>query len=166
MAGEELPTGYLEAGEEYLAAVQKLGLRPRLAGWGWEESSARWLLVLATSIYDAGGPFEMNELLFKAYNAGITPKQISPFIVRVFSPEILPAYALDAIPGEQEYTAHDPMTKEETARFKGYITLDLYGTKVSALHLYHTKNIAAPMSYMERQREWQKFRKNVEKLAA
>ena len=165
MAGPDLPAGYLEAGEEYLRAVESLGLRPRLAGWGWEDAHQRWLLVLATSIYDAGGPLEMNWLLFKAYNAGATPKQISPFIVRVFSPEILPHYILDAIPGEHDITAQDPKTMGPKAHFRGYMTWDLYGTKVSALHIYKMKRRGSAR-FHDRRHEWQVFRKNVEKLAA
>ncbi len=51
---------------------------------------------MVTSIVDAGGPLALNKLLFKAYNAKATPKEISPFIVRVYSPEVVPdtLYAL------------------------------------------------------------------------
>jgi hypothetical protein len=164
MAGRELPAGYLEAGAEYLDAVQKLGLRPRFAGWGWEEATELWLLVLATSIYDAGGPLETNKLLFKAYNAGATPKTISPFIVRVFSPEILPQNLFDMRPGESEYKVGWPGTEPKT-KIRGYLTLDLYGTKVSAIHMYEVRQPKA-RKYHDNLKEWHAFRRNVEKLAA
>ena len=52
-------------------------------GWGCEIPSKQWLLVMVTSIVDVGGPLALNKLLLKAYNAKATPKEISPFIVRV-----------------------------------------------------------------------------------
>jgi hypothetical protein len=45
--------------------------------------------VLVTSIVDAGGPLALNRLLFHAYNGKATPRQISPFIVRIISLEIV-----------------------------------------------------------------------------
>jgi hypothetical protein len=66
-------------------ALVSLGLVPAFLGWGWETLEKQWLLVLVTSIIDAGGLLALNRLLFRAYNAEATPKEISPFIIRVFS---------------------------------------------------------------------------------
>ena len=165
MVGDELPAGYLKAGAEYVAAVEKLGLRPHLAGWGWHEAQHGWLLVIVTSIYDAGGPLELNKLLFKAYNAGATPQQISPFTVKVFSPEVVPKHYLEMQPGEHDMQSADPITNEVKAHFKGYLTIDLYGTKISGIHLIKTR-FEKPRSYHANQREWWQFRRNVERLAA
>ena len=82
---------YLKAGQDYLDALVSLGLTPHYLGWGWEQIAEKWVLVLITPIVDAGGPLELNKLLFRAYNAKATPKEISPFIVRVFSPAIVPS---------------------------------------------------------------------------
>jgi hypothetical protein len=69
MDSKAVPPEYLNAGVNYLSALKRLGMVPDYLGWGWEKSSERWLLVLVTSIIDAGGPLALNELLFRAYNA-------------------------------------------------------------------------------------------------
>src|SRR5215475_7475296 len=90
MDSRPVPAKYLTAGQDYLDALVSLGLVPHFLGWGWERETKEWLLVLVTSIVDAGGPLALNRLLFRAYNAKATPKEISPFIVRVYSPEVVP----------------------------------------------------------------------------
>ena len=89
MASKALPPKYLEAGQEYLAALQTLGLEPDFLGWGVDEAHDEWNLVLVTSIIEIGGPLALSRLLFRAYNLNATPKEISPFIVRTFGSETL-----------------------------------------------------------------------------
>src|SRR5262245_48069179 len=93
MDSRPVPPQYLTAGQDYMDALVGLGLVPAFLGWGWDPLASQWLLVLVTCIVDAGGPLALNKLLFRAYNAKATPKEISPFIVRVFSPEIIPGGA-------------------------------------------------------------------------
>lgn len=90
MDSRPVPAQYMKAGDDYLESLQGLGLNPDFLGWGWEDATEQWVLVLVTSMIDAGGPLALNEQLFQAYNAQITPPDISPFIVRIFSPEIVP----------------------------------------------------------------------------
>lgn len=90
MDSRPVPTRYLKAGDAYLQSLQRLGLNPDFLGWGWEDEAQQWVLVLVTSMIDAGGPLALNEQLFKAYNARVTPPDISPFFVRIFSPAIVP----------------------------------------------------------------------------
>ena len=45
------------------------------------------MLVLVTSLFDFVGPLALTELLFEAYNAAATPKEIDPFIIRLHSPK-------------------------------------------------------------------------------
>src|SRR5450432_474581 len=89
MASRPVSTQYLKAGAGYLESLRALGLNPNFLGWGWDIAAERWVLVLVTSIIDAGGPLALNRLLFHAYNAEATPKDIPPFIVRVFSSAIV-----------------------------------------------------------------------------
>jgi hypothetical protein len=74
MVSRTVPAQYLMAGQDYLDALLSLGLIPAFLGWGWELSTGQWMLVLVTSIVDAGGPLALNKLLFRAYNAKATPK--------------------------------------------------------------------------------------------
>jgi hypothetical protein len=171
MASRQVSAEYLKAGEDYLAALQKLGMRPRFLGWGWELASERWQLVLVTSIVDAGGPLALNRLLFKAYNAEATPKEISPFIVRVFSPEIVPGdfYLL----GEKnlKYEIQEKNGKWRKPSFDDdhkivNVEKDFFGLHLEMINAY--QNLPHPKSsgYHERRSEWQRFKRNVEKLAA
>ena len=107
----------------------------------------------------------LNRLLFRAYNANATPQAISPFIVRVFSPEIVPPHLLTMPVGETDMTTHDPKTMEIKAKFKGYMTVNFMGLKSAALT--PTKIIKRKKhGYHEHRDEWRLFRHNVEKLAA
>jgi hypothetical protein len=107
---KELPNQYLAAGREYLGRLKGLGLEPEglfwvradlgydpdakpVPGTPWAEDS-EWRLFLATSIYDEAGPLVLQRLLFRAYNASLTPKEISPFIVQVMSPKTAQFQAL------------------------------------------------------------------------
>ena len=76
MDSRQVPPEYMSAGQEYFDALVQLGLIPAFLGWGWNRAAQEWLLVLVTSILEAGGPLKLNQLLFKAYNAKATPKQI------------------------------------------------------------------------------------------
>lgn len=76
----------IEAGRQYLAALQKLGLDPEALFWA-EQDSGGFVLVLLTGFFDYVGPLEVSRVLFKAYNASATPKEIDPFIVRLHSPK-------------------------------------------------------------------------------
>ena len=89
MASRPVSPKYLKAGADYLKGLRELGLNPNFLGWGWEIAAERWILVLVTSIIDAGGPLALNKRPFHAYNAEATPREISPFIVRVFSSAII-----------------------------------------------------------------------------
>lgn len=79
----------LEAGREYLAALRKLGFRPDALLWaGVGESSreSRMELLIITSWADHIGPKAVYDLLFEAYDASATPKEVDPFSVTLLSP--------------------------------------------------------------------------------
>ena len=172
MASPDLPPKYLTAGADYLAAIRKLGLDPRFFGWGWESFANQWALVMVTSIVDAGGPLALNELLFKAYNAEATPKAISPFIIRIFSPEIVPDNLWMLAAKDLKISAvHDkygrPKGKLEDLPIVQKIELTFLGIDLSSLNSYATAfKPTEAKGYHERRQEWQRFKRNVEKLAA
>jgi len=167
----------LTAGQEYLDALVALGLTPAFLGWGWDRAEKQWFLVLVTSIVDAGGPLALNRLLFRAYNAKATPKQISPFLVRVFSPEVIPGgvqsqfwilrqkdLTVSTIPSEI-----GPGTALQTIADVKNFRYTFMGLELEMVNSYQTLPGAlkkARAGYHERQREWQRFRRQVEALAA
>jgi hypothetical protein len=177
MASRQVPTNYLTAGQEYLDSLRALGLVPAYLGWGWDAVTSHWVLVLVTPIIEAGGPLALNKLLFKAYNAGATPKDISPFIVRVFSPEVVAAAAgsirsqfwllgsknviVTPVPGRSNPSSRP--TKVDN------LEIDLLGIHLEIINSYESAPNAknrAKSGYHDRRNEWQKFKKNVERLAA
>ena len=83
----ELDLKRKKAGGEYLDALTGLGLRVNALLRMYDLSEQRFVLALATELFDFKGPHGVSNLLFKAYNASATPKEIDPFIVRLHSPE-------------------------------------------------------------------------------
>ncbi|MGA2058628.1 MAG: hypothetical protein ABSG88_25430 [Bradyrhizobium sp.] len=163
MASRPVPPQYLTAGATYLEALRVLGLNPNFLGWGWDIAAAQWQLVLVTSIIDAGGPLALNQLLFKAYNADATPKEISPFVVRVFSTEIVPGdfYMLgnrDLRINSRNGRPFEDVKIENVQRTFLGIDLEMIN---SYQILKNTK-----LKYHVRRQAWHRFKNNVERLAA
>jgi len=176
MDSRPVPAKYLTAGQEYLDALVSLGLVPAFLGWGWDPATNQWLLVLVTSIVDAGGPLALNKLLFRAYIAKATPKLISPFIVRIFSPEIVEnAGGRDFwLLGEKQLTVQGVLGKVKDPRSLQPTKVEniqktFMGLELEMINSYQTQPGAvdrALAGYHERHRQWQKFKRNVERLAA
>lgn len=164
----------MRAGQEYLDAVVSLGLIPAFLGWGWDPAASQWLLVLVTSIVDAGGPLRLNRLLFRAYNAKATPKEISPFIVQIFSPEVIPtAGGADFwLLGEKNLTASPvPGKSDPSARPTKIenIQKKFMGLELESRNSYQTLPGAADKmlrGYHARHDDWQRFKRKIERLAA
>lgn len=169
MASGTLPAQYLKAGKEYLTALQSLGLYPDVLGWGTDLATGEWQLVMLTSIVEVGGPLALNRLLFQAYNMGATPKEISPFIVRVFGDRTIYAPELRRLlefeKGDKTFTAHDRYTGNVKARGEARsMTKTLGGIRIESDNLYVAQS--RRKGHEQRTREWLKFKRNVEKLAA
>jgi hypothetical protein len=169
MASRPVPPKYLKAGEDYLQALRRLGLNPNFLGWGWEANKKQWHLVLVTSIVDAGGPLALNKLLFRAYNANATPKEISPFIVRVFSPEVITDPTFYFL-GVKDLHVHkvDPKTnvkQGEGDRIENY-EVDFLGLHLEMINSYQSAPPSKTRGYHDRRKDWVRFKSNVERLAA
>jgi hypothetical protein len=163
MAGRAVSARYLSAGAAYLAALRGLGLDPEFLGWGWELAARRWVLVPVTSIIDAGGPLALNRLLFRAYNAEVTPKDISPFMVRMFSPAIVESdfYLLNE---------KQPTIKAFDGKAGDTIVIDglqrtFLGIEFEQANSYQILP-DSKLRYDKGRQAWQKFKNNVERLAA
>lgn len=74
------------AGEEYLAALKRLGLEPDALCWVYDPDSDETHLAIVTSMAERVGGLSIYKLLFRAYEAAATPREIDPFIVSVYGP--------------------------------------------------------------------------------
>jgi len=174
MASKALPARYLEAGQDYLSALETLGLVPEFLGWGVDEAHDEWNLVLVTSIIEIGGPLALSKLLFRAYNLHATPKEISPFIVRTFGSETLYAPELKHLnevkAGKVSVTAvrnadgsiptgekAKPIPIQALQKNVGGIRMDS-----NYVYLIAPRNI----NHEQKTEEWTRFKDNVESLAA
>jgi hypothetical protein len=176
MDSKPVPAKYMTAGQDYLDSLVSLGLIPAYLGWGWDASAEQWLLVLVTSIVDAGGPLALNKLLFRAYNAKATPKEISPFMVRVFSPDLIPGgtkaqfwllgekgLTVQGVPGKVK----DPKALEPQKVLNLQVTF--MGLEFEMINSYQTLPHAvdkALAGYHSRNKDWKRFKTRVERLAA
>jgi hypothetical protein len=169
MDSQHVSPEYLRAGADYLVALKKLGLKPLFLGWGREIKSSQWLLVMVTSIIDAGGPLALNNLLLRAYNAEATPKAISPFIVRVYSPDAVRSEFLTlAVKGKGlRILQRDNKTPVEGISFSN-LQFEFHGVAYEMINAYalaESEKVWKP-NYHANLGEWQRFKRNVERLAA
>lgn len=86
MDREALPANSISAGEEFDLALKSFGFRPEGLLWAWDKTIEHFVLVLVTEHFDFAGPKAIYQVLTDAYRASVTPKEISPFIVRIHSP--------------------------------------------------------------------------------
>ena len=158
MVDDPLPSGYLNAGRDFLAALRHLGLIPEALFWAQDRSIGEFALVLITSHFDNQGPQEIYRLLTEAYNHAATPATISPFIVRLHSP----SQAISEAVLESEYSTNSDVV---------YFTLDrgdlTYRDKWIYTAKYRNGSVKLKkLSPVERSRQWKRFKENVEHLAA
>ena len=171
MAVESLPPDHLRAGVDYLAALRKLGLDPEFLAWGRQRDTGDWMLVMVTSVLEMSGPLAFDELLFRAYNLNATPREISPFIVRVYGARTTLAPLLKRF-GEIDVSR---ATTQEVHRLTGKpdgppIPIKSLGQDFADFHL-ETRYVyrlgpRRHASHEQRTRQWIRFKHNVERLAA
>jgi hypothetical protein len=163
MDRESLPAGSIEAGEAFDKALIALGLRADGLLWAWDHTIGHFVLVLVTEHFDHAGPLAIQRTLFAAYDASATPKEISPFVVRLHSPKqtVVGAMMMGQLLTEDEVPIPDAEFRANTAdltynsawvyRWPGY-----NGAKSGWTRREPTA----------RNREWRRFASNVDRLAA
>jgi hypothetical protein len=163
MDSRQVPPEYMTAGQEYFDALVQLGLIPAFLGWGWNRAAQEWLLVLVTSILEAGGPLKLNQLLFKAYNAKATPKQIPGGARSDFWLLGEKNFTVQGVPGKvRDLRALEPQKVKNVQK-------TFMGLELEMINSYQTLPGAvdrALAGYHSRYQDWQKFKRNVERLAA
>lgn len=85
-------------GAAYLKALRQLGFEPDLFCWAleniWSDRADQLAriekrLVIVTSLVERVGTRSIYDLLFSAYDLAVTPKEVDPFNVAVYSTESL-----------------------------------------------------------------------------
>lgn len=178
-ARARLTPGMLLAGAEYLAALRAHGLDPQALCWMYHVRPAEMRLALVTSLVDRVGPGEVYDALFKAYDAAVTPKEIDPFIVTAYSPASLGGADLvgtfATMHGEGPYGGE--FTQALSA--KGMDNLSVSPGSVGQHDVVFDSNdprvILGPGIYVMKQkpnsasqdmRQWKRFTRKIEELAA
>jgi hypothetical protein len=189
MDREDLSPALLKAGQEYLESLRRLRLNPEGLLWSRVNElspvkfnnggdvteglkdlpSGDWHLVLITSVIDEGGPSALNQLLFKAYDASATPKEISPFIVEVMSAKssfvqrLL--FALNNPMGaiSIQYKTADGQTITQPSNSDSEQTL-VGGLWFDRKWIYHLTGLRE--RHADRKRHWREFMQSVNALAS
>lgn len=86
-AERALDEARLLAGKEYLAALANLGLDPDVLCWVYDADRGEMQLAIVTSMAERIGSLSIYKLLFRAYEAAATPREVDPFIVSVYGPK-------------------------------------------------------------------------------
>jgi hypothetical protein len=131
------------------------------------------VLVVVTSLFDFAGPLALSTLLFKAYNAAATPKDIDPFIIRLHSPRHAIYRAAQPLIGARVDEAELKGRELDRATIAGTVTpfavsafragdLESFGTWVYK----STPTGASRSKTVDGERRWKRFERAVEAVAA
>ncbi len=162
MAPRYLEMKFWKAGQDYLAAVERLGLRLRCLFWADDLALGTKVLVLVTEAIDIAGPLALSQLLFKAYNNEATPQEINPFIVRLHSPQQAIIREIGKI-WPFDVSMRNAEGEDITEKMlKADITAG--SLKLDPSWVYRFDKEVAPT--VDAGRQWRRFARNVEKLAA
>ena len=151
---------YLKAGRSYLESLRALGLEPDCLFWAQDELVGENVLVLVTTQYDRVGPLALSETLFKAHNLAGTPAEIDPFIVRMHSPEQSVIKELAKIVALNVKV--DPLTPDPVPMT---FHINGGGLQFEPAWIYRFR-LPAKKPPAELARQWRRFNRNVDKLAA
>jgi hypothetical protein len=173
MAGEPLPANYLKAGADYLRALIALGLRPDFLAWGQQTQTSEWMLVMVTPIIEVGGPLALNKLLFRAYNMNATPQEISPFIVRVYGTRTrigpqLQRFVEQDLASTRRIKTVDAVTGRSLGEMHSITSMKLNASdfEIQTGHIYSIPGPTKKNNLERSIRDWNRFKTNVERLAA
>jgi len=161
-----------DAGAEYLDALRRLKLEPEALFWAYDRTLEQYVLVIVTSLFDFAGPLALMRLLFDAYNAAATPKEIDPFILRLHSPKHALYRAAQLHIGNRFDMAELKGRSLDRATIAGEVTppvvmsfraddLESFGTWV-----YKSTPVSPKAKTVDTERRWRRFESAVHALAA
>jgi hypothetical protein len=161
-----------DAGADYLAALRRLKLEPEALFWAYDRMLEQFVLVIVTSLFDFAGPLALMRLLFDAYNAAATPKEIDPFILRLHSPKHAFYRAAQLHIGNRFDMADLKGRALDRATIAGEVTppviasfragdVESFGTWV-----YKSTPVVSKAKTVDQERRWRRFESAVHALAA
>jgi hypothetical protein len=162
----QLKVKYGQAGWEFLASLQNLGLDPQALFWAYDKVINDFVLVLITDFFDDQGPYEISKLLFRAYNVAATPKLIDPFMVRLHSPHQAFSQAIKERLFSRSFRKLDKTTMQPIGPSTDIKSVNWQGMIVSKDWVYVVRPTQHKRSVESRIRRWSKFKTTVERLAA
>jgi len=149
----------MKAGEDYLAALRKLGLEPEGLLWAYHEERKEFTLAMITSLADRVGPKEIYETLFEAYDHAGTPASIDPWIVTVFSPRTVFDVDFNVM-----------MSMEASAQGFGGVQVEGEMQFMAGEYMFRKSWVYVARRWNAQSKHqlkvWDKFRENVSRLAA
>lgn len=90
MAENAVTSERLQAGADYLAALEQLGFIPEGAMWTMRLHDAASLeLSIFTGLVDRVGTMAMFKTLFEAFDRAKTPRSFDPWLIALYSPDQL-----------------------------------------------------------------------------
>jgi hypothetical protein len=172
MDQRDLGVARYDAGADYLDALRRLKLEPEALFWAYDRTLEQVVLVIVTSLFDFVGPLPLTRLLFDAYNAAATPKEIDPFILRLHSPKHALYRAARLHIGSRFDSANLKGRALDRATITGEVTppviasfragdLESFGTWV-----YKSTPVAAKAKGANPERQWRSFESAVHALVA
>jgi len=176
MVTPELSANYMQAAHEFTNALQSLGFDMEAVFWGYDSNEKRHILIVVTDVFDAQGPLAIHQQIFRAYNASLTPKEIDPFIISLFSPAQTFAVKLLAMVDNEwqfhRYLDEDPssyalineMVKSLTAHVREF---ESEGIAIKPEWAVTLKARHKPRKTVEINRRWHSFKHHIdERIAA
>lgn len=167
MAAPQIEERFLTAGREYNTALADLGLEPHALFWAFDKDEQRHVLVLITDFFDLKGPLEISRQLFRAYNASVTPREIDPFVVRLYSTN-QPAgdSLLIFTAGDWTINQVDKLTQQPIGDKHAVSEVSTNGLEIRPEWVVHVKQSVKSRNSVELNRRWQRFTRNVDRAAA
>jgi hypothetical protein len=160
-----------DAGRDYLVACGPSGLKRRRSFGRTTKpsSSSYWSLVM--SLFDFAGPLALTQLLFDAYNASATPKEVDPFIIRLHSPK----HTLYRAVQGHIATRFDQADLKGSALDRATIAGDVHPSIIAAFQVGDLESFGswvykstpkARAKALDPERQWSRFERAVHAVAA
>jgi len=176
MVAPKLEQNYMQAAHEFSNVLERLGFDMEAVFWGYDDNEERHILIIVTDVFDAQGPLEISKQIFRAYNASLTPKEIDPFVVVLFSPrQTFAVKCLTMINNEwtfcrnfDERPSSYAMVNEHVRSVSASISqVDSEGIMVKPEWVVMSRGMHKTRKTVEINRRWHSFKRHIdEKIAA
>jgi len=153
----------VQAGKEYLDALNRLGLDPDVLCWVYDVDADEMELAIVTTMAERVEILQIYKLLFRAYEVAATPREIDPFIVSIYGSNS--NHGIQLRDHVSTLAADGAFSSPENAK-RFVISQKNWSENlvILARGIYTAKQVRR--SATEDMTRWNRFRKNVQSLAA